>query len=800
MKINLTGQNTKKISIQGHPISIVFGLIILAYMLIPTFTPNLMAFDTAVPKFLTLALVNLLSFIFLLTQKEVRQQPGSLGFFFRTGVGLVYTGFLAASLLSFINAINPLEALLQLTKIFSVFSAVYILSVIFIHDLRYLKWVIIIFTGLLIFDALSVFYYINEFIQGRIGAITDIKTIYSNKNILASAIYVKLPFALWLLIFGKKWLRGLGWFGLMTGITATFFMATRAFYMGLILLSAVLLAYLLIVYLRRRQKEQIWLAGSYLVALILAYLAFTGTQHYLYPRGKDGSRLTQGVGQQLATVNLSDASLNARFQSWNWSWKLLKEKPLFGVGSGNWKVDILKYENKTKEDFTYLYKAHNDFIETAAETGFLGGLLYLGIFVLIGWAFLKQLFTAKNEEDDLFRCMFLAATGLAFYAVDAFFNFPADRPEIQVLFIFYVVAGISVIHHLKKKSGGEEPVQKSGYRNSRLIWPLTASAIIVLACISWIAGLNFKSSKTQRIAFQEIKSGKLQSKSDLIIAGFPFIPNLTIVGEPVGVQKARYLVNEGKNEQTLALLRADRASPWDGRREYFMAMGFYKLKRIDSALFYTEKLREIKPNYFLNIQLICSLLEERKEWGKAAKYLEAYLADNKNNSQAWVFASGFYDRNGNDEKAWQLIEDAKKYLPGDSLVEKQHNSLYKKIFEGPYIEDYNKAKEFFNKQDYSTALIYLNRYIGNVPANFIAHQLRAFIYYYQENYFQCIEEISYAITLSEDIGGRLVNLRGVCHYGINNLEAACKDFETAMIMGNKDGKTNYELYCKSKPQ
>jgi putative inorganic carbon (HCO3(-)) transporter len=194
---------------------------------------------------------------------------------------------------------------MQFTKAYTVFMAVYIISVILMHDLRYLKWLIIIFTGLLIFDSLSVFYYINEFTQGRINTIVDIKSVYGNKNGFASAIFVKLPFALWLLMYGSKWLKGLGWFGLLAGITATFFLATRAFYLGLIVLSVVFLAYMLYSYLREKQKARLWLSGYYLVAIALAYLAFTGTQKFLYPESNSSSRLTQGVGQQLTTIGTS---------------------------------------------------------------------------------------------------------------------------------------------------------------------------------------------------------------------------------------------------------------------------------------------------------------------------------------------------------------------------------------------------------------------------------------------------------------------------------------------------------------
>lgn len=781
-----------------NPVSIVFGVVILGYMLIPTYTPNLMAFDTNAPKFLALAFINLAAFIILLANKQIRQQPARLGFFFRTGVGLVYVGFLAASLLSLFNAINLLESVMQLTKVFTVFSAVYILSVILVRDLRYLKWIVIIFAGMLIFDSISVFYHISEFIRGRINDITEIKSIYSNKNILASAIYVKLPFALWLMMFEKRWLKGMGWFGLLVGITATFFMATRAFYLGLIVLTLAFLAYMLVAYLRKKQKAHLWLTGFYLAALAIAYLAFTGTQEFLYPKSKSG-RLTQGVGQQLATIRTVDASAAARITFWKWSWKLLKEKPLLGVGSGNWKVAVLKYENKTKEDFTYAYKAHNDFIETAAETGFTGGLLYLGIFALIVWAFLRLIRTGISEEDDLFRYMFLAASGVAFYAVDATFNFPADRPEILVLFSFYVATAISAIHHLKMRSAGEAALQKSGNMNNRLLWTSVALAMIVLAGVCWITVLNFKSSKTQRIAFQEIKSGKLKTSSDKIIAGFPFIPNITIVGEPIDVQKARYLLNENKNEEAIAILRAERASPWDGRREYFMAMGFNNLKQPDSALVYAEKLHVLKPKHIKNLLLECNMLEERKEYDKVSEYLDTYLADNKTSDQAWVYASGFQVRTGNIDKAWDLVEEAKQYLPKDSLVENEHKYVYQKKFVDPYRNEYNTAREYFDKKDYSQALPHLNKFIENVPDNFDAHQLRAYIYYYQKNYPKSVEEIDYALTLSDNNTASLINLRGVNYLDLKENEAACKDFEAAMKMGNKDGKTNYERFCVSKP-
>ena len=765
-------------------------------MLIPTFTPNLMAFDTNAPKFLALALVNLAAFMLLLFDKQLLKQTDSFTFFFKTWVGIVYTGFLAVSLLSLFNAINPVESVVQLIKVFTVFTAVYILSVVLVRDLKQLKWIIVIFTGMLIFDSLSVFYYINEFIQGRIVNIDDIKTIYSNKNILSSALFVKIPFAIWLLVFGEKRLKILGWIGLVLGITAVFFMATRAFYLGLLVLTSFLLAYLLTEYLRKKQKSWLRLAGYYLGALFLAYLVFSGTQQFLYPKKK--SRQTQGVAQQLGTINTSDASINVRMQSWKWSYDLLKEKPLLGVGSGNWKVTVLKYENKKIVNYEYLYKAHNDFIETAAETGFIGGLLYLGIFVLIAWAFVRQFMTVKNEDDSLSKFMFLSAAGIAFYAVDATFNFPADRPEILVLFSFYLASGISFIHLQKPPATEASGIQSNKAGNKLLFNVLAGFAVLLMIATSYLFKLNEESSRLQRVAYEEIKSGRLISRSDKFLNGFPAIPNINIHGEPINVIKARYLLNENRNEEAIALLRPERSSPWDGRREYFMAMGFNNSNQPDSALAYSEKLLEIKPNHQKNILIICQKLEERNENDKVAQYLDTYLANNKKTNDAWVFASGFYYRTNDQDKAWELIVEAKKYLPRDSKVDEQYDFLYQRIIVDPYRDKYTRAREELDRKNYAEAMALINEYIVNVPGDFYAHQVRAYLFYYQEEYEKSIEEISYTLKLPGDDLGPMHNLRGVCYHALNDLESACKDFEAAMKLGEPNGKSNYDRFCKNR--
>lgn len=787
------------------------ALIVLAYIFIVTFTPNWMALDTNSTKFMTLSMLNLVSFLYLLGNRSIRQEPGTFLKFFSTNVGLVYTGFLIVTLLSFTQAINILESVLNFAKIFSVFSAVFILSVLLMRDLRLVKMILFVMTLLLIFDSISVYYYIGKFIQGEVARISDIKTIYSNKNILASSIYVKLPFALSMLMFDKGWKKGLGWIALFFGILATFFMATRTFYLGLILLSVMFLAYTAIHFFRKREKFYLQLAGSYLAALLLGLLLFSVVQQNLYPGARDrggrsGGRHTQPVTEQLATISWETGSRN-RTNAWIWSLHIIKDNPLLGIGTGNWKVNILEYENQENPGFIYLYKAHNDFLEKTAETGIVGGLLFISIFILMGWNFIKQYRKRADDPGLLYRALFLAASGLAFYAVDAFFNFPADRPEILLLWSLYLSMGIAATIIQKEDVLAEEAQKESDNANKPVTSPapsfkhpllakgVALLVVALLGVVVWILTINFQSSKLQRVIYQDIMAGELRHSSNQFVGQFPVIPNLSIWGESITSLKARYLMDEEKYRATIDVLIDDLSNPWDARREFFLAMAYNNMNESDSAIHFSEKAYHLKPYYFRNNHLLVTLMERKDREDEVPAIIDHYLEREKRTSQAWLFATGFYNRKGELDKAWELIEEAKRYLPRDNQIEQQYNFLYHHKFIEPNRPLFNEAMEFYNNNDFEAAIEKFSEYLEVVNQDPNAFRIRAFAHYRSENYEESIADIERFFSIRE-VDGSLLNLRGVCLRELGETEAACRDFEEAMRMGNASGETNYRNFCE----
>jgi len=782
-----------------------FILIILAYIFSVTFTPNWMALDTNAPKFLTLSMVNFVAFIVLLNNRSIRNNPGSLLRFFTTNIGFAYSGFLILSLLSFTQAINLRESILQFAKLFSVFSATFILAVILMHNMRLVKLIVIVMTGLLIFDAVSVFYNINLYIDGKIGSITDIKTVYSNKNILASSLYVKLPFALWLLIFEKGWLRRIGWLSLSAGVLATFFMSTRAFYLGLVVISLGFITYNVFYFFKKRENKHLKLAGVYLVAVLVPFFIFSFVQSNLYP--KDEGRLTQGIATQIATIKDEAGEGSVRLNSLRWSWKLIKEHPVLGVGSGNWKINILKHENQTNTGFIYIYKAHNDFIENMTETGIVGGLLFFFLFVFAGWNFIRQYRLRSENPDYLYAALFLAASGMVFYAVDAAFNFPADRPEILLLFILFLSTAIAAASYQKTQiamgeafdtattntilSAGDS--QKSPKKD--LLFFFAFAVIVLMAFFVYIFKINFESVKLQRVVYQEIMSGRLKEPSTRFVGKFPSLPDISIWGESIPAITARYLLEENKNKETIELLLPDESNPYDSRREFFLAMAYNNLGNVDSALFFTEQAYIRKPNYFRNLHLMLTLLEQKKRDDDIPPYIDAYLAKQKKEVNAWLFGTGFYSRIGEMDKAYDLIKEALEYLPNDSLINQQERYLYHRKFVEPHTTSFNKAMEFFNSGNHKSAVDAFNDYLEKVPLNLNAVRMRAFSMYQLKEFNLCISSINeYLEKVGPD--GQLYNLRGVAYSGLNENDKACLDYEIAMKMGDSNGKINYDRFCR----
>lgn len=176
------------------------------------------------------------------------------------------------------------------------------------------------------------------------------------------------------------------------------------------------------------------------------------------------------------TSHLNEGNALHRIVLWKKSFELLKERPLFGVGAGNWKIDILKYDvtKSNKKGHIVPRRTHNDYIQVISETGIIGFIIYISIFIMIILQTIKLLIHLEKEEDKIFiLSLFFALTG---YLTYSFFSFPKERIETQI-FLNTIMAFIVYKYYSFTKLHKEENKQTS---KLTFVKPLAIIAAIFL--------------------------------------------------------------------------------------------------------------------------------------------------------------------------------------------------------------------------------------------------------------------------------------------------------------------------------
>ena len=205
----------------------------------------------------------------------------------------------------------------------------------------------------------------------------------------------------------NRWLQPLLAAGLFIISIALFATASR----GGILSWVLLLPFLLwVAYKQTKSKQRI--AGI----LVIAVLAYFFSAKLLHSNIADR---TFQVGPSTQIGQLSkDASTSARLMLWQSTIKIAKDHPIVGTGWGTFSYYYPAYrlpaENSTSGFFT-----HNDYLQLAAEGGFVAMLLQLSVLLALVLQ-LKKLF--KRNDSASFESVTLLLGVLAIF-IHALVNF-----------------------------------------------------------------------------------------------------------------------------------------------------------------------------------------------------------------------------------------------------------------------------------------------------------------------------------------------------------------------------------------
>jgi len=149
--------------------------------------------------------------------------------------------------------------------------------------------------------------------------------------------------------------------------------------------------------------------------------------------------------KNLGATEFTAGYANSRIAIWETTLMMIREKPVFGVGPGNFPEKYIEYrKDRTGRNLSH---AHNDFLNVAAVSGIPCCLL----FILLWFLVLRYLYRGYSRCPEGFqRGLILGAflASVVFVVMAQFEAFFADE-EVRLLLMFFWGMGLAVLGNLK---------------------------------------------------------------------------------------------------------------------------------------------------------------------------------------------------------------------------------------------------------------------------------------------------------------------------------------------------------------
>jgi len=267
-------------------------------------------------------------------------------------------------------------------------------------------------TFILGFGTMLSLHYVVTFLAKGADALEDpylVPGLMGHKNFTASAIALTLP----VVVLGRMRQQGPSWW------------ADAALWLGVL---AILLA----------QTRSIWLGGALALGVGVA-LGWRPAKSVRY--GLLGGIAVAGLLALSGPVQkrlMDPANLQIRQIFWDHSFQMHAERPLTGVGPGQWRIYFPKYglegmNPSVAEGVTSEVRPHNDFIWVLSEMGYVGLALFLAFFITVVVYAVRDY---RKDPTDLGHATWIAI--LLLTGIYAFFEFPLERAAFWAPFMVMV--------------------------------------------------------------------------------------------------------------------------------------------------------------------------------------------------------------------------------------------------------------------------------------------------------------------------------------------------------------------------
>ena len=574
-------------------------LLLVLYIITGTLS-NFGAIDILAPQWIYLGTINLFSaFYFLFLSKN--KLDTAFYPLFRTSFIYIYIFYVIWNALSYFYAINSVETLINLPRLFNVFSAIFFCYFLTFNLPNKFFFISRLF---LFFLTAELFAFYNDFftIFGSDSYNTmQLKGFAGNKNITAASIAFKVPFLFYLLSTLKhRFSRSLVFIILFGSILSISLIDARAAILSSIVVFILFIFYQFYTILSKQSSLR--KGAISIVSIVLPYI-FAFAVNSAIAASTSGKTLSNSIGQ----IAFTEESSNGRFQYWGDAFDYVKDNPIFASGLGNWKIASISYGKEHISGYTVPYHAHNDFIHVFTESGILGGFAYISIFAVLTFYLFVLLYNKYKSKGVLELQYFFLLLPLIIYGIDAGLNFPVARPLMQSSLAIF--AGLVLSLYLDIKHENVPPLKKTLHSGVLGIFILLLIPSLIVHFIS------FKSLQKQGQLLYEFNNAKFNmSRIQLDEISHDF-PNLTETAMPIKAMKARYYYLQGNKEEAFSMIEQGiKDNPQIYFGENLKAQYLLQENQLDSAYVYAKRAFEGLPNNMPHYDIYMRTLVAKKDY------------------------------------------------------------------------------------------------------------------------------------------------------------------------------------------
>ena len=285
-------------------------------------------------------------------------------------------------------------------------------------------------------------------------------------------------------------------------------------------------------------RKRLGIVDVHVKRLFLTFSAISVLALILIFAGKGGdysiNTLVKSISDPYSATNIN------RIKIWEATGDMISEKPLLGVGAGNWKLNIHRYFSMAHFDKSLLnwLRPHNDYLWVLAEKGIPGLVAFASIFVVAAIFIFKIIFSAAKPEKKILAL--LLASGVIAYLLVSCFTFPLERINHQVYLVIYFALISAMFSNISQK------------QDIKVRWQFMMMPAMIMAIFASWYSYNIILSEKQIRECRNLQNAQdwngMYKKAQNISTTFR---NIDADGTPIGWYTGLAGMKSGKNERAV---------------------------------------------------------------------------------------------------------------------------------------------------------------------------------------------------------------------------------------------------------